>query len=86
MDEFAKNFEKTKIANGFLAGQGGQCPSEDLAIWVGAAYDYYLKNRTFSDMLDPSSAKYSEKNRKKLDFILSKGFISKEAYDKVTKR
>jgi len=86
MEEFAKNFEKTKIANAFLAGQGGQCPSEDLAIWVGAAYDYYLKNKTFYDMLDPSSLKYSEKNRKKLDFILSKGFISREIYDRLTSK
>lgn len=86
MEEFARNFEKTKVSNAFLAGQGGQCPSEDLAIWVSTAYDYYLKNKSLFDMLDPSSAKYSEKNKRKLDFILRKGFISQGIYDKITSK
>jgi hypothetical protein len=86
MDEFAKNFEKTKSKNAFLAGQGGQCPSEDLAIWVAAAYDYYLKSRSFSDMMDPSSPKYTDKAKKKLDFIFKKGFISQEIFNKITSK
>lgn len=84
MEEFAREFEETKQKNGFLAGQGGQCPSEDLAIWAGAAYDYYLKNKSFSEMLDTSSPQYSDKTRKKLDFLLRKGFINGKIYDKIT--
>jgi hypothetical protein len=82
--EFESNFQKSKTANGFLAEQGGQCPSEDLAIWVGAAYENYLKKTTFATMLDPKSPQYSPKSRTKLDFILRKGFINKNLYDQVT--
>jgi len=84
--EFAEYFQKTHVQNGILAAQGGQCASEDLAIWVGAVYDYYLKNKTFTDMMNPSSPKYSDKTRKKLDFLLQKGFFSQVVYDKVTSR
>jgi hypothetical protein len=85
MDEFYKDFQKNKDKNGFLGAQGGQCASEDLAIWVGAAYDYYLKGKTFSDRLNLSSPRYSPKSQKKLDFILRKGFISQEVYDQLTR-
>jgi hypothetical protein len=84
MDEFYKDFKKTSIQNAILGVQGGQCASEDLAIWVGTVYDYYLNHKTFADRLDPKSPKYSPKNIKKLDFILKKGFISQEIYDQVT--
>ncbi|MDD5772621.1 MAG: hypothetical protein PHX78_04050 [bacterium] len=83
MQEFAANFRETHVKNAFLGGQGGECPPEDLAEWVGAVYEYYIKNKTFKDFLDPSGSLYSDKNQKKLDFLLSKGFYSKEIYDKV---
>ena len=84
MDEFYKDFQKTSVKNAFLGPQGGQCASEDLAIWVGAVYDTYLKGGTLADRLDPASPKYSPKNIRKMDFILNKGFISRAVYDKVT--
>ena len=77
-------FQKTKVGNAFLQPQGGQCPSEDLAIWTAAVYDFYLKGRSFADMLNLSSPKYSPKNKQKLDFLLNKGFFSREMYNKVT--
>ena len=77
--------QKTGAHNGSLGPQGGQCASEDLAIWVGAIYDLYLKHKTLANRLNPSSEKYSEKNIRKVDFILKKGFISQEIYDRVTR-
>ena len=84
MKEYYQDFQKTSTKNGFLGAQGGQCASEDLAIWVGAAYDNYLAGKTFADRLSPSIPKYGPKNQKKLDFILKMGFISQEVYDKLT--
>jgi len=83
MKEYYQDFQKTSAKNGFLGAQGGQCASEDLAIWVGTAYDNYLTGKTFADRLNPSSPKYGPKNQQKLDFILKKGFISQEVYDKL---
>jgi hypothetical protein len=60
-------------------------PDEDLAEWVGITYDLYLKNKTFSDLLNPVSSMYNEKNIKKINFLLDKNFISKENYNAVTK-
>jgi hypothetical protein len=85
LDEFYERFEKTKVANGILGAQGGQCAFEDLAIWVGAAYDDYLKGKTFADKLDPKSPLYSKRNKQKLDFLLKKGFISRQIYDQISK-
>jgi hypothetical protein len=84
MQEFAKNFNKTKAEHAFLAPQGGQCASEDLAIWVGAVYDSYLKNKPLPELFDAAGAGYNEKSKRKMDFLLQKGFVSKEMYDKVT--
>ncbi len=85
MDEYYKDFLKTGVENAFLGMQGGQCASEDLAIWVGAVYDRYLKGKTLADRLNPASPKYSSKSIKKMDFILNKGFITQAIYDKVTR-
>lgn len=85
MDEFYDEFMKTSVQNGILGAQGGQCAFEDLAIWVGTVYDLYLKNKTLADRLDPSSPTYSKKNIQKLNFLLKKGFISREIYDKITR-
>jgi len=85
MDEYYENFRKTSVGNAFLSPQGGQCASEDLAIWVGTVYDIYLKGKTLADRLNPSSPNYSKKNIQKMDFILKKGFISRKIYDKVTR-
>jgi hypothetical protein len=84
MQGFAEDFLRDQEKNAFLAGQGGQCAFEDLAIWVGAVYEHYIKHTTFSDMLDPANAHYNAKVRRKLDFLLKKGFFSQEIYDKVT--
>jgi|GEM_PF-2155588 len=86
VEEFSKDFAKIKDKNAFLGVQGGQCPSEDLAIWTAAVYDHYLKNKTFADRLNPSGAQYNEKSGKKLDFLLKKGFIGREVYDKISRR
>ena len=85
MKEYYEDFRKTSVQNGFLAPQGGQCASEDLAIWVGAVYERYLQHKTLADKLDPGSPKYSPKNSQKMDFILKKGFISQKIYDSVTR-
>ncbi|MBF0489795.1 MAG: hypothetical protein HQL15_04150 [Candidatus Omnitrophica bacterium] len=86
VDEFSKEFAEKHVQAGFLAPQGGECPFEDLAIWTGAAYDYYLKNQSMIDMLTPGNPKYSVKNKQKLDFLLQKGFISQNIYNKVSSR
>lgn len=83
MEDYYKDFLKNKDKNAFLGAQGGQCASEDLAIWVGTAYDYYLRGKTFKDRLDPASPSCSPKSRIKLEFILKKGFISQKVYDKL---
>ena len=83
MRDFVQNFNKTKTENAFLAPQGGQCASEDLAIWVGAVYDSYLKNKKLAELFDSSGGKYNEKSKKKMDFLLRKGFVSEAVYNKV---
>jgi hypothetical protein len=79
-----ENYLKNNEKNAFLAGQAGQCAFEDLAVWVGEVYYRYLNKKTFSDMLDSSSPHYNAKVRRKLDFLLQKGFFSRDVYDKVT--
>lgn len=85
MKEYYDDFRKTGVENAFLAPQGGQCASEDMAIWVGTVYDYYLKGQSFADKLRPGNLGYSSKNIRKLDFILKKGFIRQDVYDRVTR-
>lgn len=85
MKEYYQDFQKNAARNGILGAQGGQCASEDLAIWVSTVYDRYLKNETLSERLSPAGKFYSEKNARKMDFILQKGFISQEVYDRVTR-
>lgn len=85
LEEYAKQFEKTKVQNAFLSAQGGQCTFEDLATWTGTAYEYYLKGKTLHDYLDPKGPKYCPKNKKKLDFLLEKGFLSQKVYNQLTK-
>ncbi len=85
LKEYYEDFKKTSVKNGFLGAQGGQCASEDLAIWVGTVYDSYLKGKTLTDKLTPGSPGYGPKNLAKMDFILKKGFISQQTYDKVTR-
>ncbi|MCK5027599.1 MAG: peptidoglycan-binding protein [Candidatus Pacebacteria bacterium] len=70
--------------DGFLTAYGSTMADEDLAEWVGTTYDLYYSGETFSDVLNPSSSKYSEKNKRKIDFLLEKGFINQEIYDAVT--
>jgi hypothetical protein len=84
MEGFYKKYERNHVQDAFLTPQGGQCSFEDLAIWVGAAYDYYLKNESMVKLLTPGGPKYSPKNKQKLDFLLRKGFIRQEVYDKLT--
>lgn len=72
------------LTNGFLTAYGSTMPDEDLAEWVGITYDLYLKGETFSALLEPSSTKYDERNRKKIDFLVEKGFIGRDIYDAVT--
>lgn len=85
-DVFWAEYRKTHVKNGFLGPQGGQCPSEDLAIWVGTVYERYLGKKTMADLLEPSSPSYSEKARPKLDFLLKNGFISGTVFDAMTLR
>jgi hypothetical protein len=84
MPGYYERFRKDHYDNAILSVQGGQCPSEDLAIWVGAVYDYYLSHKTFAELLTPGREYYSPKNKQKLDFLLAKGFFSREIYDAVT--
>lgn len=83
MTQFEEDFQKTHVQNGILAAQGGQCAPEDLAIWVGAVYDSYIKGRRMTDLLDPKRPKYSDKNRRKLDFLYANGFFTQKVYDAV---
>ena len=83
MKEFYQDFQKNAAKNGILGPQGGQCASEDLAIWVGTVYECYLKHKTLAERLQPAGKLYSEKNLRKMDFILQKGFITQEIYDAV---
>lgn len=85
MKQYYEEFRKTGAKNGILGPQGGQCASEDLAVWVAAVYDRYLQDQTLAERLNPSSPQYSPKNIKKMDFILKKGFISQDVYDRVTR-
>jgi hypothetical protein len=84
-EEFYKDFLKTGTQNGILGPQGGQCAPEDLAIWVGAVYERYLEHKTLAERLKPGGKKYSEKNIRKMDFILKKGFITQKIYDAVSR-
>ncbi len=85
MKQYYEEFQKSSAKNGILGAQGGQCASEDLAIWVATVYDRYLKGKTLGERLNPSSSKYSPKNIQKMDFILRKGFISQDVYGRVTR-
>ena len=80
--EEPKNFE---IKNGILTLHSSRIPDEDLAEWVGITLDLYAKGETFSDLLRPGSKLYDEKNKRKIDFLLEKGFISQEIYDAITR-
>ncbi len=86
MKEYYEDFQKNAAKNGILGAQGGQCASEDLAIWVGTVYDRYLKHETLADRLNPGGKLYSEKNARKMEFILQRGFITQEIYDAVQRR
>lgn len=79
-----KNQDIVYPANGFLSAYGSSMPDEDLAVWVGTAYALYIKNETFSDLLNKSSPMYDITYQKKIDFLLKKGFISQEIYNAVT--
>lgn len=72
------------LDKGFLTAYASTMPDEDLAEWVGIALDLYAKNSTFSDLLNPSSEKYSSLYQTKVDYLLAHEFISQEIYDSIT--
>lgn len=69
--------------NDFLTQRGAQSPSEDLADWVGEVYECYIKHKTLADKLNPAKWQYSPKIKKKIDFLLEKGFFSENIYKQV---
>ena len=47
--------------------------SEQIAIFVGSVYDFYLKNKTLSEL---KTAAFGPRVKEQLDYLLDKGFIT----------
>lgn len=72
------------LEDGFLTAYGSTMPDEDLAEWVGIAFELYNSDETFSSLLKTGSSKYSKKHKQKVDFLLAKGFITQKMYNAIT--